>query len=267
MNNMFTIGPFGRLAGVSAKVLRSYDAAGLFRPVWVDPATGYRYYSPAQLPELRRILALRELGIGLAEIARLVAGVTSLRVALDRRRSELERERREIERRLSTLEITIDAADAGGSGLDVVVRPVRPEPVALRIVPDGEDIGAAFHELESYVRDLGRRASRPPGGLAGDAAFEIFVPVSGPVPPTDRIAYRRLAGGRAATVIVRGAYDRMAEARAALERWVEAAGLQPTGPLRILYLQFGAEAELRVPRGYVVDRETDYVTELQQLVT
>ena len=56
---MFTIGPFSRIAGVSAKVLRSYDLVGLFRPVWTDPWSGYRYYSPAQLPDVRRILSLR----------------------------------------------------------------------------------------------------------------------------------------------------------------------------------------------------------------
>jgi DNA-binding transcriptional MerR regulator len=263
---MFTIGPFGRLAGVSAKVLRSYDALGLFRPVWLDPATGYRYYSPAQLPELRRILALRELGIGLGEIRGLVAGEADLRAALDRRRAELERERREIERRLSTLDISVDGVRSGvdGSHLDVVVRPLRVEPVAAMTVPKGEDIGAAYYDLESYVRDLGRRASGPPGAVAApDGPFEVYVPVTGPVAPTDRIGYRRLPACRAATVIVRGPYDRMADAQAVLERWVAAAGHEPVGPLRILYLQFGAEAELRVPRGYVVDRSADFVTELQ----
>ena len=57
---MLTIGPFSRLAGVSPKVLRTYDALGLFRPVWLERDSGYRYYSPAQLPEIRRILALRD---------------------------------------------------------------------------------------------------------------------------------------------------------------------------------------------------------------
>ena len=76
---MLTIGPFSRIAGVSPKMLRTYDAIGLFRPVWLERDSGYRYYSPAQLPEIRRILALRDLGIGLAEIARLVGGGTDLR--------------------------------------------------------------------------------------------------------------------------------------------------------------------------------------------
>ena len=161
---MLTIGPFSRIAGVSPKVLRTYDALGLFRPVWLERGSGYRYYSPAQLPEIRRILALRDLGIGLAEIAGLVGGGTDLREALARRRAELERERREVDRRLAALDIRVasDAAD-GGIG-DVVVRPIAAELVAtIRIDPRAEMIELAFNELEAHVRDRGRRARRPPG--------------------------------------------------------------------------------------------------------
>jgi DNA-binding transcriptional MerR regulator len=268
---MFTVGPFGRLAGVSSKVLRSYDALGLFRPVWVDPASGYRYYSPAQLPALRRILALRELGIGLAEIGRLVDGGSDLRAALVRRRAELERERREIDRRLATLDIRV-GSDAGSVESDVVIRPVPAEAVAtMALSPrDRVDVGAAFYELEAVVRDLGRRAHRPPGALIRpDSDVEIFVPVTGPVAApvpgaSTRIEYRRLPACRAATVIERGPYEALAAARDRLGQWLMSAGLVPAGPLRIIYLQFGAEPELRVPRPYLVERDADFVTELQQ---
>ena len=157
---MFTVGAFARLAGVSAKVLRSYDAEGLFAPAWVDPGSGYRYYSPAQLPKLRRILALRDLGIGRAALRDLVCGDADLAATLERRRRELDAERRSIERRLALLDIRVGAADT-----DVVVRHLAAEPVAtfdLANAP-GDDIGRAFHELESHVRDLGIRAPRPPG--------------------------------------------------------------------------------------------------------
>jgi DNA-binding transcriptional MerR regulator len=264
---MFTIGPFARLAGVSPKVLRTYDALGLFRPVWTDPATGYRHYSPAQLPQLRRILALRDMGIGLAELAGLVegeGGVAGMRTALERRRAELERERREIERRLASLEIRVEMGARGSAEPDVVVRPVPAESVATRAVRD-EDVGRAFYELETFVRDLGRRANRPPGALVpDDGDTEVFVPIRGPLPrTTGRIGWRRLPGCRAATVIERGPYEGVATARRVLERWVAAAGLAPAGPLRIIYLQFGAEPELRVPSAWLVDREADFVTELQ----
>jgi len=263
---MFTIGPFARLAGVSAKVLRSYDALGLFRPVWVDPATDYRYYSPAQLPELRRIVALRDMGLGLAEIGRLVSGGADLRSALDRRRVELERERREIDRRLATLDIRVEMSSTGSEQPDIVVRPLPADAVATLALADrgDADVGSAFYELEAFIRDARRRAHRPPGMLiAPDGAVEVFVPLSGSVDPTGRIGFRRLPACRAATLIVRGSYDLVREGRGALERWVEAAGLQPTGPLRIIYLQFGAEPELRLPPGYLVADDADLVTEVQ----
>src|SRR5690349_12643865 len=60
--SLLRIGPFSRLARVTIKTLRFYDAAGLFRPAWTDPRSGYRFYSTAQLPALRRIRVLRELG-------------------------------------------------------------------------------------------------------------------------------------------------------------------------------------------------------------
>jgi DNA-binding transcriptional MerR regulator/effector-binding domain-containing protein len=251
---MLTIGAFARLAGIGAKQLRAYDAIGLFRPAWVDRFTGYRRYSPAQLPELRRILALRQLGMGLTEIGQLAAG-GDLRSALDRRRSELERERRLVEERLAALEISV--ADEGG--LDVVVRPVAPEPVAVLGLEGRVD--EAFYELEVHIRDHGRRAHRPPGAIPEQR--EIFVPVQGPFPETDRITYRRLPAVRVASVIHRGSYGGVAAARKALRDWVAAAGLGIAGPERVLYLAFGAEPELRVPPGWVVERDEDLVTELQ----
>jgi DNA-binding transcriptional MerR regulator len=270
---MFTIGAFARLAGVSPKMLRTYDARGLFRPVWVDRASGYRYYSPAQLPALRRIVALRDMGVGRAEIEALSAGGDDLRSILERRRAELERERREIERRLAALDISVGdavepAAAAGEPRLDVVVRPLAAEPVAtlsMARVADG-DTETAFNELEAHVRDIGARAARPPGAILGDGV-EIFVPVTRPIEPTDRIGQRRLPACRAATAIVRGPYDALGAAGAHLERWVAGAGLDPAAPMRILYLQFGADPRLRVPDGYVVESARDYVTELQLPVT
>ena len=265
---MFTIGRFARLAGVSPKLLRAYDGLGLFPPAWVDPASSYRYYSPAQLPELRRILALRDMGIGLREIHALVSGGADLRGALHRRRSELERERREIERRLAALDIRVDMT-AGGSGqADIVLRTIPVEPVATMALAGDQDVGAAFYELEEYIRDVKRRAHRPPGALVplGQQAadlVEIFVPVSGPIEPTARIGFRRLPACRVATILQRGSYDRVVRARTTLIRWVSEAGLQINGPLRIIYLQFGAEPELAVPRDYIVARSADYLTELQ----
>jgi effector-binding domain-containing protein len=96
-----------------------------------------------------------------------------------------------------------------------------------------------------------------------DAATDVYVPLTRPIPDAARIRCERLPPIRAATFIVRGGYERLVDAREALAAWVETAGLRATGPLRIVYLQYGAAPNLRLPRGYVVDADADYVTELE----
>lgn len=266
---VFRIASFAQIAGVSAKMLRAWDALGLFRPAWTDRGTGYRYYSPAQLPELRRILALRDLGVPLAEVTTLVAGGDDLRTTLDRRRRELEQERREVDRRLRALEISVAMADSGSKAPDVVVQRLPRQLVATRDVFAHEDDSEAFYEVEALVRDLGLRADRPPmmlvqpPGPDGPLPDEVAIPIRAKFAPRDRIAVRELAAGRAATLIHRGPYGGLPMASAALEDWAAASGLATTGRARIVYLQFGAEPELRVPPAYLVERSADFVTELQ----
>ena len=55
---MFRIGEFSTIARVSSVLLRHYDEMDLFKPSYVNPQNGYRYYSIEQLPRLNRILAL-----------------------------------------------------------------------------------------------------------------------------------------------------------------------------------------------------------------
>ena len=69
---MFRIGEFSRIARVTIETLRHYDAQGLLKPALVDPFTGYRFYSASQLGPLNRILALKESGLSLEEIARIL---------------------------------------------------------------------------------------------------------------------------------------------------------------------------------------------------
>ena len=69
MDELLAIGEFAARSGLSAKVLRSYAAAGLLAPAAVDPWSGYRYYAPGQLPEARLIRLLRQAGIPVGEIA------------------------------------------------------------------------------------------------------------------------------------------------------------------------------------------------------
>jgi DNA-binding transcriptional MerR regulator len=91
---MVSIGEFARLGRVSIRTRRHYDEIGLLHPASVDPETGYRCYAPSQLGQLNRIIALKELGLSLAQSRQLVTGITAgeLRGMLVLRRAQLEQE-------------------------------------------------------------------------------------------------------------------------------------------------------------------------------
>lgn len=68
----FTIGQAASQAGVSAKMVRHYEALGLLPPVARTEA-GYRLYAERDVHVLRFIRRARDLGFGMAEIAQLLA--------------------------------------------------------------------------------------------------------------------------------------------------------------------------------------------------
>ncbi len=111
---MLSIGAFAQLGQVTHRMLRHWDAAGLLVPAHVDEYSGYRSYDPSQLERLHRIVALRQLGFGLEDVALILEqGVDAERIAglLRIRRAEVEQEHRtaaarlvDVERRLHFIE-------------------------------------------------------------------------------------------------------------------------------------------------------------------
>mgnify|MGYP006069289945 FL=1 len=66
--NLFSIGEVAKYQNISKQTLIFYDKVGLFRPAWVDPENGYRYYSASQLDYLDTILIMKQIGFSLQEI-------------------------------------------------------------------------------------------------------------------------------------------------------------------------------------------------------
>ena len=62
------IGEVAKLFGVNVKTLRFYQEAGILPPEYIDPETGYRYYSTKQFERLNTIKYLRALDVPLKQI-------------------------------------------------------------------------------------------------------------------------------------------------------------------------------------------------------
>ncbi|HET8684467.1 MAG TPA: TipAS antibiotic-recognition domain-containing protein [Micromonosporaceae bacterium] len=111
----WSIASVARMSKVTARTLRHYDAVGLLRPAWVT-ASGRRYYEREQLLRLQQILLLRELGLGLAAIAEVLAHRSDAGTvaALRRHQAWLAAERDRLGRLLETVTATIDSIENGG---------------------------------------------------------------------------------------------------------------------------------------------------------
>lgn len=98
---MFRIGQLAGIYKISGKTLRYYDELGLLKPQYVDPTTGYRYYTSSQIPILNEIFLLKEMGLSLKEITYLMQreeanDSTVLKGVLELKQMELDREIREL---------------------------------------------------------------------------------------------------------------------------------------------------------------------------
>lgn len=120
-----------RELGVSIKALKVYERRGMVRPR--RALNGYRVYGPAELGQVRQIVALKALGLTLAQIAQLLTGPAEpLWAALEDHHAELCEERRRLDRAIAL----VDAARAAMRG-GKAPRPEDIAALAARAPPKG----------------------------------------------------------------------------------------------------------------------------------
>jgi DNA-binding transcriptional MerR regulator len=252
---VYGIGTVARLSQVSIRTLRHYDDLDLLNPAHVDPRTGYRYYSPDQIVRLHRILVLRDLGVPLSEIARLIVedvtveqlrGIVRLRQAearaqLTGRTEQLKR----VEVKLAQLE------EEPMTAFDVIVKRLEP----LRVITLSEDLTGVDRIGDACARMYPRlHAALTRHGVAFDglslALYEdtgveaeplrlttaLTVPTEVIIEGDGLSTIQPPAVERAATTVVHGAPERFHDAFQALHEWVVRTGERATSFDRELYL-------------------------------
>ena len=280
---MFKIGEFSRLSRVSVRMLRHYDQLGLLTPSQTDSFTGYRYYSAEQLPRLNRIIALRDLGFSLEQVSGMLEedlSTDQLLGMLKLKRAEVEEQMKSEQQKLGRLEVRIRQMSEWpqSATYDVVLRDIEPELVAAyrEVAPDDDRLQQMFEMLETYVaRYEGARADKPPLSIYYDDEYrekdmdvEVAVPLRYPIPENESMRVRQLPRlSNVACVVHVGEYSGIYQAYNALLAWIEANDFQMTGPIREIYIRYGADGlEFELPSTYLADDKHEYVTELQLTV-
>ncbi|GAA1421943.1 MerR family transcriptional regulator [Catellatospora coxensis] len=161
-------GEFGAAARLSPKALRLYAEQGLLPPARVDPATGYRYYRPDQLPRARLIARLRRLGLPLARIA-VLADLSPQDRALELR-GWLHAQRCLLDDRAAVVEAVQGSSDGSGLAAAVAQRDVPVTKVLGRRRRIDSTALPGF--TQSAERDV--RAQLRACGLAADGPRFVF---------------------------------------------------------------------------------------------
>ncbi len=270
---MFTVGEFAQLARVSKRLLRYYDEIDLLKPAHTDSATGYRYYTAEQMAHLNRILVLKDLGLSLDQIRRMLVDRVStdeLQGMLLLKKAEIEQMLRSELQRIRKIEARLHAIHSmeEDQPLDVVIKQI-PSQQALSVhavLPSFTD-ALAMHRLIQHALpargDYGlsfticRDAEIIDQNLILEIGKLIDTPKSSHTPvrvsESVKLSLRELPAVEAmATTIVTGGLDVIHAGYSKMGLWAQANGYHLSGMPREMMLKAAA-----TPDG------SDLVTEIQ----
>lgn len=245
---MLKIGDFSRLSQVPIDTLRYYDTVGLLKPAEVDPLTGYRYYAYHQLGRLNRILALKDFGLSLEQIASMLESDVSaeqLKGMLKLKRAEIELNLKVENERLERVEARLKQieTEACPPHLEVVIKQVKPQLVASirRFMPAYDAVLPLYDELIDYLIKFRETQGRPialwrdDGYRDNEVDTEVVITLQSPVPEAEGIRVYELPGGSMASIVHNGAYSKLYLAYSALQTWIDVNGYRILGSAREHY--------------------------------
>jgi DNA-binding transcriptional MerR regulator len=263
---MLPIGQFSRFVGLSIRMLRHYDEHRVLSPARVDPDTGYRYYTVAQMYEAARIRQLRDVGMPVAAIAALVrrAGDPgALAEALEAHRAQLVDDAARTERRLTDIDqLMRSLAEALMTHATATLTRRRIPAhtiVALRVtVPTYADEGPIWGRLMPMAMAAG--AAPLGGGVTyhdsefreSDCDIEAWLQVAAPIAVVAPLTCRRVPDQEVAMTTLHGDYAGFGAAAMALGEAMVAEGLVEAGPMFSRYVVGPAQAA----------SPSDYITEI-----
>jgi DNA-binding transcriptional MerR regulator len=266
---MFTIGEFSKITGLTVKTLRFYHEEQVLIPAFVDPDTGYRYYSDQQIHMARTIAFLRGMDFPVSELREILRRSQDTDQVLP----AIEAHREAIQQKVKNLRAIVQSLDKfiaaekeaqlmAQQEHDIVEKQLEPLLIAgIRMTGKYSDCGKAFSTIG---RQLGRYVCGSPFLLhydtefrQDDADFEACMPVR-QAKEVDGISMRSLPGGRCLALVHKGPYEQLGPAYARILRQIKQQRYEISMPTREVYLK-GPGMILR-------GNPSKYLTEIQVLL-
>lgn len=247
---LLRIGVFSRLTAISVRMLRHYQEQGVLAPARIDPFTGHRFYSAAQLTDAHWVARLRDAGLPVSEIGEVMKN----RVDPDRLRTIMSRhgERLATERaRLNVMSSAFDRISAylQESTMTIDVRRVRLPGMTVaalrRVLPSYGDEGTLWKEMGQLMHKSGAHVLDHGDGVGGatyldpeyrdsDVDVEVWLQVAAPFSALAPLQCHQVPERDVVVATLQGSYDGMPEVTAAIGSYIAAHDLS-TGPMFNIY--------------------------------
>lgn len=249
MDNLIPIGRFSRVCRLSIKALRRYADDGLLVPEWVDPSSGYRYYTYAQVTQAEVIRLLRSLEMPLDEIREVLEAPDPKTVTevLDHHRGRLETQFDHYSRMLVFLRHLIEE-EGSPMQYDIIIKEIPAQHVAVfRTRVGSTDIGSkvsvGFGALMGAIAQAGAGFAGPPYLVMTEipdpetgGAIVLGAPVTEPFLGSGEVTGEEVPKLLVAATVHKGPYEECGPAYKAVEAWIQSHGHVSVGPPREIYI-------------------------------
>ena len=240
------------LCQVSIETLIDLEEASLLAPAIVDKKNGERWYLPEQIPQLHRILLLKDLGVSYNRIADLLdedISLAQIQELLRKKQVKLQKESEIEKRRLAHVDARLRQLedDEITSAHRVIIKSIPAQTVVSlrKTIASYKDVHNLFNQVLSQLKRSKINPSGPPLAIYHDLEYrdqDIDVEVAVPIrikKRTDQLLtiseFPRVKS--MASVVHSDSHESISLPYAALFSWIEANKYRIVGPNREVYLQ------------------------------
>ena len=249
-DRLLTIGELSRLSRISIRMLRHYDEHGVLHPTKVDAFSGYRYYAPALVRTAGRLRTLRDIGLGVEELAActpLLDDPAALRAVLERQRDRLLTDASAVADRIREVDHLITDLEVPTMSIAIThtTMPARTVASLRDTIPSYADEGLLWQRLMSTLPATGApiAPTATPVAVFHDEGFvesgpdvEVQLDVAAPFEDAGDVHCRQVPEQEVVVGTLHGPYEGVSDVMEAIGAWVGEHGYRFAGPMYDRYL-------------------------------
>ncbi len=249
---------------LSVKALRHYHDVGLLEPAEIDPASGYRFYEPSQVPIAQVIRRFRDLGMPLDEIKEVLQApdVSTRNQVMVAHLQRMESQLAETQSVVASLRSLLERPPAPIAVEHRSVGQVRALAISEHVSMLDLDTwwDGAFRELDAALAAAAMPPAGPRAALYSAEYFEFeaggevvaYIPITGDVSSGGRTRMLEIPPAELAVAVHKGGFADLDQTYGALGTYVAEREIGVDGPIREHYLV----------TAFDTDEESRHVTEV-----